>query len=197
MNERDKWDYVKRNLHKMELIHRSPYVPHTFQGWMHFKSARAGDVLKEGNEKLARRQKDNRYVLSGIEPVKILPVMKGKTFNDGRSLVLAEKTIWSRPDKPSLLEYPTAPWPCKEEMREEGDERNTSRFGRFLGLPRHPGNETVNWKQKKHLLPLEFDNIWHLPDKESYERSREEIDDETRELMESLLGEDLLEAIDS
>ena len=67
-------------------------------------------------------------------------------------------------------------------MREEGDERHTSQFGRFMGLPRNPGNETVTYKQRSPVKQFFVDRVWEVPDPEDV---GEEFEDE---VMEELLG---------
>ena len=134
------------------------------------------------------------YPQSGIEPVVILPAMRGRIFFDGRSIVLCQQTMWNPWYSPTDVR-PQAPWPCAEEMKEEGDERNTSRFGRFPGLPRVPGNETVNWKQKNYLPPLPFDEVWSLPNAGTFAAMRMITEVDAMQEMEGLLGQDLMDAL--
>lgn len=64
-------------------------------------------------------------------------------------------------------------------MREEGDERHTSQFGRFLALPRNPGNETVTYKQRSVVRQHHFDRVWEVP----------RLDDEGEWFEEGVMGE--------
>ena len=179
----------------MELIPRSPFVPHNFDEWLSFRRGRVEDDRLDQARRLAHWQESRSYPLSGIAPVVILPAMAGRTFNDGLSTVLWEPTMWSPWYFPTDAR-PQAPWPCPEEMKEEGDERNTSRFGRFLGLPRVPGNETVAWKQKNYLPPLPFDEVWSLPSKDNFFESRNPTPPGEMEEMEGLVGQEMMTALD-
>ena len=195
MAEHERWLEVERNLKRMELIPRSPFVPHTFEEWLHFRSGRLEDEREEQARKLANRRASNVYIQSGIAPVKVRSAMGGRRFVDGRSTVLCMPTMWSPWYSPTETR-PQALWPCPEEMKEEGDERNTSRFGRFLGLPRVPGNETVVWKQKHYLPPLPFDDVWRRPNAETFEDMRRQTETDVMEKMVWLLGKSLMDALD-
>ena len=70
---------------------------------------------------------------------------------DGQSTVLGRPTIWTAVHVGLNPYRETAPWPSADEWREEGDERYTSQFGRFMPVPRRNGNPTVNYKQKPFL----------------------------------------------
>ncbi|MCJ1453570.1 hypothetical protein MMC28_003917 [Mycoblastus sanguinarius] len=199
MAEGERWLQVEENLKKMELIPRSPFVPHTFDQWIAHRQGRLEDVGAEQAKKLARMQEHLKPRHPDLPPpgkkVHIGPAFGGKRFNDGRSAVLAIPTVWCSWYKPTV-ERPQALWPCVEEMKEEGDERKTSGFRRFPGLPRVPGNETVVWKQKNVVQALLFDEVWRLPTAESVAAAKVKADAEETERMEELLGEGLLDAID-
>lgn len=87
-------------------------------------------------------------------------------------------------------------WPCAEEMKEEGDERNTSGFRRFPALPRVPGNDTVQYKLKAIQPFLPFDAIWKLPTRKSVEDANKKYTSEETKKMEGYLGRFLLDALD-
>ena len=194
MAELDRWLEVERHLKRMELIPRSPFVPHNFEEWVAFRHERLEDERLDQAKKLAKWQSSRMCPLGQIEPVVILPAMGGRRLFDGRSTVLCQQTIWSPWYFPTD-ERPQAPWPCPEEMKEEGDERNTSRFGRFPGLPRVPGNETVNWKQKNHLPLLPFDEVWSLPNADTFAAIWTPTEVDVMEDMEVLLGQELMDAL--
>ena len=179
----------------MELIPRSPFVPHTFEEWLSFRSGRVNDEKEAEARKLANSRASSICNQSGIAPVKIWPAMGGRRFSDERSTVLCTPTMWSPWYSPSSSR-PQALWPSPDEMKEEGDERNTSRFGRFLALPRVPGNETVVWKQKKHLLALPFDEVWRAPSVQTFEDMRKGTEIDMIERMMVVLGKSLMAALD-
>ncbi len=83
-------------------------------------------------------------------------------------------------------------WESKLErmVREEGDERHTSQFGRYLALPRNPGNETVTYKQRSPVKQHHLDRVWEIPRPDDLGEWHEE------EVMEDLLGESLLRELD-
>ena len=189
MAEQEKFAVVLENLTRMEFIPRSPFVPRTMNEWLAHRVALAEDTRKTEMRKLA--DKEAAYGSGpGSGRVRIGPAFGGKQFHDNRSPVLAMETIWSPWYQPTE-EHPQAMWPSLEEMKEEGDERNTSGFGRFPALPRVPGNETVVWKQKNVITPYPFDRVWDLPKLETEEK----INDE--QAMEEMIGEDLLQSLDA
>lgn len=81
-------------------------------------------------------------------------VYGGKTIGDCNTAILGLKTVWAR-GWTATDSHPEAPWPTYREFREEGDERHTSNYGRFLPIPRVPGNKTVVYKQKS-FVPVEL-----------------------------------------
>ena len=187
--EYERWQVVKNNLRSMELIPRSPFVPRTFLEWL---SHRFG--MKELNIKeLCRRIKVFEAVVAlGPDRHRIKNTFDGKNFEDGNSGVLALETIWT-PWNESSSNRPQAPWPCYQEMKEEGDERNTSGFGRFPALPRVKTNDTVNYKHRGVLVAAPFDRVWPVPPPETVDGGVGDSDDA---IAEALLGRDLLSAID-
>ncbi len=140
--------------------------------------------MKAANLQAERKANIKAGLVHGIGPA-----FGGKIFDWSRGAVLSQKTIWSVWYQPPE-DYPSAPWPSMEEMKEEGDERNTSGYKRFPALPRVPGNETVVWKQKAMIDPYPLDQVWELPTAESIKTPC--VDETASEL----LGHDLLKAID-
>lgn len=190
MVEQERFEVVYHNLTRMEFIHRSPFVPKNMSEWLAHRVAFAEDARLEEMRKLSDKQAASESS-SSKEKVRILPAFGGKQFRDNRSSALSMPTIWTPTYEPSE-EFPQAPWPSAEEMKEEGDERNTSGFGRFPALPRVPGNETVVWKQKNVIEAFPFDKVWETP-KQEPERPKDE--DELTE--EELLGKDLVQMLNS
>ena len=79
----------------------------------------------------------------------------GKSFNDNLSAVLSRPTVFSTWWTPTP-DHPKAPWPELSELDHEGRQRAESKYGplgRYLPLPRHPGNETVHWKARQQIMP--------------------------------------------
>lgn len=196
-------------------------VPTTLNEWTDHQMELANDRAREGRRKLARmehqflipRHKDLPPA-GPTAPITTLPFL-GKIFGDGYSAVLCMATIWTtwkpwkqreveaspmeerpRQEHSEEEERPEAMWPSEEEMREEGNERMTSGFRRFPALPRAPGNPTVNWKQKKALPQLPFDEIWRLPSADTYNAQREKIPADELKVMEESIGENLSTALD-
>ncbi|KAL9020919.1 MAG: hypothetical protein Q9185_001882 [Variospora sp. 1 TL-2023] len=158
VREKDEWKRVNEGVHAMELNHfdHSPFIPKSFDEYLRHKAEYLNDQKKDMQAKYggaAITHKRVGRVMNGIQP---------GDGGDGRGAVLAEKTIWC-PWDASTEDHPQAPWPCAEEMREEGDERHTSQFGRFLALPRNPGNETVSYKHRSPIKQHHFDRVWEVP----------------------------------
>ncbi len=194
-------------------------VPTTFNEWNEHRLEFANDRTKQARRRLARmehqysRPRHEDLPSAGpTAPITVSP-FGGKKFRDGLSAVLCMATIWTtwKPckerqtwswfrEEPSREEQiaeerPEAMWPTEEEMREEGNERMTSGFRRFPALPRVPGNPTVNWKQKKALAQLPFDEVWKLPSAESFDAQHEMTDTDEMRAMEEWIGHDLVTAV--
>lgn len=184
MAEQEKFAVVMDNLTRMEFIPRSPFVPTNLSEWLAHRVAFAEDTRRREMRKLANREAAHKSGLES-ERVQIGPAFGGKQFRDNRSPVLAMGSVWSPWYQPTDA-HPQALWPSPDEMKEEGDERNTSGFGRFPALPRVPGNETVVWKQKNVITPHAFDRVWELP------KLEEEKEAEDEHEMEELIGASLL-----
>ena len=181
----------------MNLL-RSSVVPKTVKDWL----AHQRDRTEAKSQREQKKLKDMNLVRRDARlppprrPVKIGPGFRGKKFeHKNYSSVLVCPSVWARMYEPPA-ERPDPPWPCVEEMKEEGDERNTSGFRRFLALPRVPGNDTVQYKLKAIQNFLPFDAIWNLPTKESVEAANEKSSPEESEKMEGYLGRSLLDALD-
>ena len=147
-----------------------------------------------------RKQLEHKEALAELGPdqPKVSTAFGGNTFEDAddgvsRSAVGAEETFWSIWMKPTKAR-PRADWPCQAEMKEEGDERNTSGFGRFPALPRVSGNETVNYKHKRVVPATRLDTVWPPPLPPMYQEPTEELDDDYGRM---LIGGGLAEALDA
>ena len=218
-----RWTEVYKNLKDMSIIKEvvnpqaptsatgSFCVPKTFHDWLDHRLEIANDSAREARHRLSILQKHLRarrhpdLPPAGETAPIITPPFGGRIFGDGRGSTLAWPTIWSpwRQQRPTALPRqtseegrPEALWPCEEEMREEGNERMTSGFRRFLGLPRIPGNDTVNWKQLKVLPMLPFDEVWKLPTAQTWRDQRATVSPSDTERMEAFIGNDLLSALE-
>ena len=187
MAEQEKFDITRTNLERMEFIPRSPFVPRTMDEWLAHRIAFAEDAKQDELKRLSDKQAASGPAIIGGR-VRVLLPFCGKHFRDNRSAVLALKSTWTPWYEPTEL-YPQAPWPSLEEMKEEGDERNTSGFGRFPALPRVPGNETVVWKQKNVIVPYPFDGVWKLPKIETGRPTYNEV------IMNEWIGDEMTKAL--
>ena len=139
---------------------RSPAVPTTREEWMEHYDWMANFYAKE-QESCAKtaaidEQFKQKYNLKSVL------CFNGKALGDGRSGVLGEKTIWTMHWAPESG-HELCPWPTAAEYKEEGDERHTSGFGRFLPVPRVAGNPTVTYKQKSYQEPYRMDYVHPVP----------------------------------
>ncbi|MCJ1350055.1 MAG: hypothetical protein MMC33_000036 [Icmadophila ericetorum] len=148
------WQSVKKNIDHMRFD-RSPFVPSDLPEWLEHRSAMIQDHKKEQEEIMLQKEalKNNSHGRRILHL--IYPAFGGRDFGDGRSGVLALPSVWVHPVEGSSC----PPWPCREELKEEGDERHTSGFTRFLPIPRVPGNETVVYKQRPFLLHSTLDYV--------------------------------------
>lgn len=191
--EVEKWQKTKGNLQRMSLIPKSPNLPKTFSEWLQHRTDFLDLQAKELREILRRKEKIKReQVRQDSKPVRANQPFQEEGFQDGRSPVLARRSIWS-PWPDIVSGYEPAPWPSIQEMKEEGDERHTSGYGRFLALPRVPGNPTVNHKQRNRVEANELDKVWVEPIGGRY--NNVEKKDYDYEHMRLLLGKDMLDAL--
>lgn len=191
--EYERWQAVKHNLTSMELIPRSPFVPKNFTQWLIHRAEVNEMKAKDLTRTMAIKEAEFQ---SEILKERVRAAFARKNFDDGRSSVTAQETIWAPWSRPTLRR-PFASWPCHQEMKEEGDERNTSGFGRFPALPRIAANETVNYKYRNVIEATDLDRVWPLPPVlpilDDAEGPLNGFNDEGEE---SLLNSDLLAALD-
>ena len=182
---RDEWLRVQENLKKTGVF-KSPFVPHTYSEYLKHRADMMEAKAREGASNIAKlkAQKEGSQVRIG-------PAMGGKKFGDNRGAVTSEPTIWV-PDRKETQAHPQAKWPIYAEMKEEGDERHTSGFGRFLALPRVPGNDTVGHKMRSLVNTHPLDRVAELQ-QPAYENDVPEPVDEAEQRF--FIG-DLLDHID-
>jgi len=155
-SERDNWATTQQSLKRMNL-ERSPFVPQTYGEYLNHRTGITEAAAREETRKLKLKQAEREG-----PQVRIRPVMMGKTFDDNRGTVTSMETIWTPNYKPTQA-HPQAKWPIAAEMKEEGDERYTSGFGRYPPLPRVPGNETVGHKMRSVVKSYYIDRVAPLP----------------------------------
>lgn len=154
-SERDNWVRMQENL-KRSGMDKSPFVPKTFGEYLEHRAAMAEAAARDETRKLNIKKAEKEG-----PQVPIAPAMMGKKFGDNRGAGTSMETIWAPDWKPTTA-HPQAKWPVPAEMKEEGDERHTSGFGRFPALPRVPGNETVGHKVRSLINPYELDKVAQL-----------------------------------
>lgn len=177
--------FVKARDSMSHVVPRSPFVPWTFADWVAHRLATKEDAHRGAIRQIEARQ-------SKVKPSKKIPLdpaMGGKIFDDNLACVLARESIWTNSESP-VPGRPSAPWPIYEELKHEGDDRNRSGFSRFPPLPRGPGNETVNWKQRSPLSQFLFDETGKPT------MAGEEAPLETDDQMLVLIGSEILTELD-
>ena len=158
--EKDRWDTVEKSLKRMRFD-RSPFVPADLDGWLEHRAAYADCQAATGKRRLIQKER----LFKAGSPTRryaIRVAFGGRTFSGNRGFVLSHCSMWS-PWFVASGTRPIAAWPVIEELKEEGDERHTSGFGRFLPIPRVPGNETVAWKQKAFVPASPMDCVYPVP----------------------------------
>lgn len=146
--ERDNFRKMRLN---MEFIaQKSPFVPSTLKEWLLHRAS----VL----EARARHIKSHIRDRNEVDEEKTRIVPHEWNLTDYRSTVLSYETIWRNHGLENPVR-PQAPWPDSSERKHEGYQRVRSGYKRFLPLPRVPGNQTVNWKQRSPIATYEFDRV--------------------------------------
>jgi hypothetical protein len=145
--EIDRFLSTKTSLKK--IAPESPFVPTTLHEWLTHRLERLEDRRQGAVAKLSRISQVNL-------PKKCEHALRGRTFSDNRSAVLALETIWTPWKSPDRA---AAPWPTASEYKWEGDSRARSGFRRFPPIPRAVGNSTVVWHQKPAAEVYEFDRV--------------------------------------
>ena len=131
------------------LVPASPFIPQNYPAWVEHRASMSAMKVADTKRDIALRESKS-YTAARV----VLRPLDGKSFTDNRSAVLAHETIWAEWFIPTK-ERPAAPWPDRSELQYEGDDRAKSAVGRFLPLPRKPGNETVSWKTREKLHPYQ------------------------------------------
>ena len=162
--ERQKFSRAQNLLR--HFVPDSPFCPKNAQEWIAHRAAMQAMEMKSMSRKIEHKKmmKDKAIVPvrnsifirrdeSGSNLSLRISFSPGGQQNhflcmDDKSSVLARPSIWLPYIRPTPG-HPIAPWPDIEELRYEGDDRAKSGVGRYLPLPRRPGNETVTWKERQ------------------------------------------------
>ena len=158
---KNQWKRLESSLRRMRFD-RCPAIPHDLEEFIGHLADIARDNANYAADKLAINEIDKMV----NERIGRQPTIAFDSiwFGEGRVGVLGIKSIWARGWTPEK-DHPIAHWPDAQELKEEGDERHTSNFGRCMPMLRCPGNETVNWKQLPELKQYPFDQVMHVPRK--------------------------------
>ncbi|KAF2834614.1 hypothetical protein M501DRAFT_1061544 [Patellaria atrata CBS 101060] len=175
----------------------SPLIPSDFSEWLALrqetiraKHRRTKKLLSVRSGEAARMElaRGSGHSL----PPPIQKAFGGRDFIGNRGAVLGgQSTIWC--PQHNIQWRPIAPWPGYQEMKWEGDDRATSKFSRYLPIPREFRNPTIAWHQVNTLPPYELDEVRKVPTMEDIYLPVDEIPDDQ---IPRLLHVDLLEAID-
>src|SRR5256885_10296620 len=158
--ERDQFSRVKILVH--HLVPDSPFPPQSLIEWLDHRAAMQDEaknaLVKNIEHKNAQKSADSRIPFTST-----FGPDGGHAFADNRSSVVSLPSIWSTQYSPTS-NRPDAQWPERAEMQHEGEERagrdgGKTNFGRFLPLPRIPGNGTVKWDRRPVMLPLSMIDI--------------------------------------
>ena len=100
-----------------------------------------------------------------LPPPPVRTPFNGKNFSHNLSPVLCTHTIFCPAWQEIKAEFKVdiAPWPSKQEMRYEGEDRiSTDRLHRrFLPYPREESNETVNWQHRRMVPQFRLDDLYY------------------------------------
>ena len=153
--ERDQFNRVKNLVY--HLAPDSPFPPQTWKEWLHHRAGmqeeQRDDLMKNIELKNAKKSVDSRIPFTSA-----FGLGSEYLLNDNRSTVLSLPSIWSTTYTPAY-DRPDAQWPERAEMQHEGEDRaggdgGKTHFGRFLPLPRAPGNGTIKWDKRPMVQPL-------------------------------------------
>jgi hypothetical protein len=212
----DEWKALQPKLMRMYPTERSldkvcPFVPREFSEFLQHEEemryATMEAIIRKGTareqseilgnpDKLIEKPFYGRE-FGTLEHGPDKPPLESNPNPPTRGYVLSERTIWCPfPTVPWRL---PPPWPCRQEMDWEGDQRvatESGRFGRFPPLPRFdPQNESVPWHLRARLKPYPFDEVWQIPTMEDILLPVDEITDER--VISQLLNQDLLDELDN
>lgn len=184
-NTSEKHRFKRINNLLYHFVPNSPFVPHTHSEWVRHQASMKDMEVQKMHQDIERKRVERRSanVTKATTPFICVEDQRHR-FEDNRSTVLAMPSVWA-PYFKATPERPDAPWPNLDELRYEGDDRAKTNVGRFLPLPRRPGNETVTWKAREQLMflstldwvgPLAFDGTpVNSPLETSYGELAEEV----------------------
>ena len=157
------WQTIERGI-KVRRFDRVPWMPKTFEAYLAHMREFEHIMSQEREDPERVRERDAAIREAWGQPIRL---WHGHVEREGPLGNLGEPTIWGTDWKSgttlSLPEPPRADWPTRKEYEEEGDERHTSGYGRFLPPPRAISNDTVNWKHRPLLVAYPMDRVCPVP----------------------------------
>ncbi|KAJ9661248.1 hypothetical protein H2201_006607 [Coniosporium apollinis] len=186
--EAERFDAFQTAARRDHFKNSSPFIPKDIVTWVtHRKEMQDAHVRRE--RRLIELVEQERKARQTQPPPR--PALNGKLLSACQGAVLSQYTIWCRNwDVPWK---PHAPWPGYKERQWEGDDRNHTNVGRFLPLPRLPGNPTVTFSHIPAIEIFPFDEVRRIPTMEDIFLPVDEIEDE---VVPNLLNKDLLDELD-
>lgn len=175
------WELVHANLQR-KRFDRSPFVPTKFEEYQSHMRAMALLLkhLRTGSDPYV---KPIRLDLGLVEFCGLGGLVTAEALHE-RTEALGQVTVFAPTYRPTAAR-PEPPWPTEQELREEGDERHTSGYSRFLPIPRRPAEGRSIWKYQQYMAPLEMDQVRPVPKKYAdiqlpfdYERCEPLFDDD-------------------
>ena len=142
------------------FVPHSPFTPRTFAEWNSHREgmveSKKEDLIKDIKIRQDRKTRDSQIPFQSA-----FGLPNVISYGENRAAVLSQHTVWSPWYTPTLVR-PAAPWPDKSEMSYEGNGRADTRCGRYLPVPRRPGNETATWKARDLLPVFPLDKVGPL-----------------------------------
>lgn len=170
------------------LFPQSPFVPWEMSDWLVHRQEMVQAQGRQLQRALERKETQKKLEKSGLNP--LMKPFQGHEFKGNYSAVLCQQTIFC----PNWhLKKERAPWPSIQELKWEGDDRASTKVGRFLPLPRQPDNPTVAWHHLRVLKQFYFDQVRLVPTMEDIFLPVDEIDED---VVPDLLIKELADALD-
>ena len=171
------------------FLNTSPFIPKDLTSWITQRTEMHDATIRRDKRSIAAREEQRRLARQGVPPLR--QAFDGKVFPENQGAVLSEFTIWC--PNWDMPWRPRAPWPGLKEAQLEGDDRNKTNVGRFLPLPRQPGNPTVTFNHIPMVYSFPFDQVRKVPTMEDVYLPVDEIDED---VIPNLLNKELLEELD-
>lgn len=155
------WIRVDAHLKKMRLD-RSPFVPKGFEDYEnHLKALRQNDIMAQMYPQNKEKLQPIVLDMACVRHCGLEKFIDPKRLEE-RQLQICGLTVFAPLWQPSAV-HPEAPWPVDKEFQEDGDERFTSQYGRFLPIPRLAVYPRMLWKNAAYVKPCEWDKVYPVP----------------------------------